>query len=681
MNYIIGIDVGGTFTDLVAIDKSGHTWSAKVSTTPVDPTIGLLQGIDNISRLLGLDRRALLKDTQRIIHGTTVATNALLERKGAKVALLTTQGHRDILEMREGLKEDRYNLVLPPPMPLVPRHLRIGIQERIDAEGKIRIAIDHGSLEHAISILKREAVEAVAICFLHSYRNAIHEQIAAAAVREALAHVFVSASHDVFPQIKEFERTSTTVINAYVGPKLASYLKNLQCQLLEEGLAGPLYIMLSHGGLASVEEAVRLAGATLLSGPAGGVAAAQRAASDMQLGNTIPFDMGGTSTDISIVRNGERPVSSHRDIGGHKVSLPSLDIITLGAGGGSIARVDAAGMLRVGPQSAGAQPGPACYGRGGTLPTVTDANLVLGFLDEKAFLGGRMPLDRAAAEAAIDGLAVDLGVDRLTAALGVYRVVNSHMAEGIRLVTVRRGVDPSKFSLLSFGGAAGAHVVSIARQLGLCRVIVPRMAPVLSAWGMLATSLRHELVRTHVGDASAMEADGLRCLFEAMAIEGRSRFHSSFEGDVEVQHSADMRYGEQIFEIDVPLGSLDLSSPDLIKLIGECFHRRHEQLFTYSLRDRDAVLVNARTSVVGHLSVPPVENIFSQRSIGMPRRKQFIYGECPIETAVYALDDMGSGQVIAGPSLIETDTTTVYIGPGDTAVVTPKRWLDIHVKS
>jgi N-methylhydantoinase A len=676
MSHIVGIDVGGTFTDLVVIDAHGRTTSAKASTTPADPGLGLFDGLDDLARRLGVTRRELLRGAQRMIHGTTVATNALLERKGAKVGLLTTEGHRDTLEMREGLKEDRYNLRMPPPVPLVPRHLRLGVRERLDAQGAVRVPLDPASLIDAIARLKAEAVEAVAICFLHSYRNPAHEQAAADAVRAALPGVFVSASHEVYPQIKEYERTSTTIINAYVGPKLATYLQSLETRLKAEGLGGELYIMLSHGGVATVAEAVRLAGATLLSGPAGGVAGAHRAALDLRAGNIIPFDMGGTSTDISIIRGGERPVSSERAVAGYRIALPSLDIVTLGAGGGSIARVDAAGILRVGPQSAGAEPGPACYGRGGTLATVTDANLVLGHLDPDSFLGGRMRLDRAAAEAAIDGLARELGLDRMAAADGIYRLVNSHMAEGIRLVTVRRGIDPSDFALLSFGGAAGAHAVAIARQLGVKRVVVPRLAAVLSAWGMLATSLRHELVRTHVGDTHGLTADGLRQLFDGMEIEGRARL-ARFEGAVEVQRRADMRYGEQIFEIDVPLNSIDFASDDLIAQVTEAFHRRHEELFTYALRDQQAVLVNARMSVIGHLSVPPAEQEISARPAARPTRRQAIHGGP--DAAVYDLDTMAPGQQVAGPALIETETTTVLLGAADQAVITATGWIDIAV--
>jgi N-methylhydantoinase A len=676
MSHIIGIDVGGTFTDLVAIDAQGQTTSAKASTTPADPGLGLFEGLDELARRLGTTRRELLRTAQRVIHGTTVATNALLERKGAKVGLLTTEGHRDILEMREGLKEDRYNLRMPPPVPLVPRHLRLGVRERLDAGGAMRMPLDPASLGDAIARLKAETVEAVAICFLHSYRNPAHEQAAADAVRAALPGVFVSASHEVYPQIKEYERTSTTIINAYVGPKLATYLQSLDARLKAEGLTGALYIMLSHGGVAPVAEAARLAGATLLSGPAGGVAGAHRAAMDLRALDIIPFDMGGTSTDISIIRGGERPVSSERAVAGHKIALPSLDIVTLGAGGGSIARVDAAGILRVGPESAGAQPGPACYGRGGTVATVTDANVVLGHLDPASFLGGRMRLDRSAAQAAIDRLARELGIDRMAAADGVYRLVNSHMAEGIRLVTVRRGIDPSAFALLSFGGAAGAHAVAIARQLGVKRVVVPRLASVLSAWGMLATSLRHELVRTHVGDTHGLTADGLRQLFAGMETEGRKRL-ASFDGAIEVQRRADMRYGEQIFEIDVPLNSVNFARDDLIAQVTDAFHRRHEELFTYALRGQEAVLVNARMSVIGHLSVPPAEQQIAPRPAARPVRRQPIHGQA--DAAVYALDAMAPGQEIEGPALIETETTTVLVGAADRAVITATGWIDIAV--
>src|SRR5262245_16257945 len=384
----------------------------------------------------------MLGRTQRIVHGTTVATNALLERKGAKVGLLTTEGHRDIIEMREGLKDDRYNLRQPPPRQLVPRQRRLGVRERIRPDGRVEIPLDRESLAAAVATLKGQGVEAVAICYLHSWRDAKHERATAEALRAAMPGVYVALSADVLPQIKEYDRVCTTVVNAYVGPALERYLTRLEARLREAGLSAPVLIIQSHGGVATIAEAVRLAAGGVLSGPAGGVAGSQYAARLLGHGNLIPFDMGGTSTDISLVVGGEAAIASDRRIAGQRVALQSLDIASIGAGGGSIARVDHSGLLRVGPESAGARPGPACYAHGGVEATVTDANLVLGFLDPDNFLGGRVRLDRSAAERAVDGIAGKLEVDRMPAAEGIHRIINTHMAEGIRLVSVRRGVDP-----------------------------------------------------------------------------------------------------------------------------------------------------------------------------------------------------------------------------------------------
>ena len=393
------------------------------------------------------------------MHGTTVATNALLEHKGAKVGLLTTEGHRDVIEMREGLKEDRYNLRMPPPEQLVPRALRLGVTERMRADGTIETPARSRVARHLDrGTPKRDGVEAVAVCYLHAYRDPRHERETAAALAQAMPDAYVSLSSDVFPQIKEFDRVSTTVVNAYVGPALSRYLRRLEQRLVEAGYQGPILIIQSHGGVAPIAESARLAAGGVLSGPAGGVAGSRYATQLLGANNLIPFDMGGTSTDICLIVDGEPALVSGRGVGGHRLALNSLDIVSLGAGGGSIGRVDAGGILHVGPQSAGAIPGPACYGRGGSEPTVTDANLVLGYLDPVHFLGGSAQLDAAAAEQALDRLAARLNVDRVAAAEGVHRVVNTNMAEGIRLVSVRRGVDPRRFALLSFGGAAGLHV-------------------------------------------------------------------------------------------------------------------------------------------------------------------------------------------------------------------------------
>jgi len=677
--YRIGIDVGGTFTDLVAIDPAGVTTLAKVPSTPEDPSLGVLDGLAQLAERLGLDRAALLGETDRIVHGTTVATNALLEHKGARLALLTTEGHRDVIEMREGLKDDRYNLRLPPPEQLVPRRLRLPVRERLRADGRVETPLDPQSLDAAIAILQGERVEAVAVCYLHAWRDPRHEHATREALSRALPDVYVSLSSEVLPQIKEFERVSTTIVNAYVGPVLSRYLARLEARLAEAGYRGPTLIIQSHGGVAPIAESGRLAAGAVLSGPAGGVAGSVYAARLQGEDNLIPFDMGGTSTDICLVVDGAATLVMDRRIGGHRIALNSLDIASIGAGGGSIARVDAGGILHAGPQSAGAVPGPACYGSGGGAATVTDANLVLGYLDPASFLGGRHILDRAAAEMAVDRIAVALGIDRMSAARGIHRVVNTTMAEGVRLVSVRRGVDPRRFALLAFGGASGLHATEIARQLDLSRVIVPRVAAVLSAWGMLASDLRFEVARTHIGDVRVLDGAAVKRLFDEMEADGLARLRASFAGPARTARSVDMRYGEQVFEITVPLDGVDWSVADPLPQIVERFHRRHEALYTYSLPDQDTVLVNARVTVSGILEELPQEPSLPAAPPAPPRGGRRIYLDDWVAAPVYTFDALAPAQTIAGPAIVESAMTTVLLRPGDIATVTPQGWLDVAV--
>jgi N-methylhydantoinase A len=678
--YRIGIDVGGTFTDMVAVDEAGRVTLAKAASTPSDPSIGVMDGVASLAEAVGVDAARLLGETERIVHGTTVATNALLERKGARVGLLTTEGHRDVIEMREGLKDDRYNLRMPPPVPLVPRARRLGVRERMRADGKVAVDLDRRSLDGAIEALRRDEVEAVAVCYLHAYREASHEEATSKVLARALPGVYVSLSSVVLPQIKEYERVSTTVVNAYVGPALSRYLTRLGERLRGAGYGGPVLIMQSHGGVVPIGEAVRMAAGAVLSGPAGGVAGSRYCARLLGEGNLIPFDMGGTSTDISLIVRGQPQLAADRGVAGHRVALPSLDIASLGAGGGSIAWVDPGGILQVGPQSAGAEPGPACYGRGGTAATVTDANLVLGYLDAGNFLGGRRQLDVAAAMRAVDAVAGTLGTERMAAADGIHRVVNTRMAEGIRLVSVRRGVDPRRFSLLAFGGAAGLHATDVARQLEMKRVVVPRVAAVLSAWGMLATDLRYEVVRTHIGDVKKVGVAALRRVFAGMEADGRRRLGRAFAGAVRIERSVDMRYGEQIFEVNVPLDGVDVGGPDLMTEVVDRFHRRHEELYTYSLRDQEPVLVNARVAVVGELPALPEEPPVPPRPTAGPRgRRQVYLGRAFAEAPVYDLDGLAPGQAIDGPAVVETATTTALLRAGDRATVTPLGWLDIRL--
>ena len=675
----IGVDVGGTFTDVVAVGEGGRVTFAKAGSTPADQTTGVMDGLARLAGELGLTLRDLLTRTDSIIHGMTVATNALIERKGARVGLLTTEGHRDVLEMREGLKPERYNLRLPREAPLVPRHLRFGVRERVRPDGRIEIPLDSESLLKAIRGLRRARVDSIAVCYLHSYRVDRHERLTREAIEDEMPGVYVSLSSEVLPKIKEYERTSTTVVNAYVGPLIARYLAGLMDRLAEAGYAGPILIMQSHGGVAPIEETIRVAAGTVLSGPAGGLAGARRVAELAGAPNLIPFDMGGTSSDVSLIVGGEAMLAVDKAIASERIALPSLDITTLGAGGGSIARVDGGGLLKVGPQSAGAEPGPACYGRGGRDATVTDASVVLGFLDPDNFLGGAARLDRQAAVDALARLGESLGTDPVRAAEGVHRVINTQMAEGIRVATVRRGVDPRRFAIVGFGGAAGLQATELARIVHVDRVIVPRVASVLSAWGMLGTELRFEAIRSHVGDTGVLDLTALRDLYDELQAEGRTRMSGWTDGTVRSRRAAEMRYGEQVYEIDVPLDGVDFDSPSLPETLKRAFEARHEELYTYSLPDQDPVLINARVTTAGALPSPPVEPEAPSGEPAEPSGTRRIYLGEWLEAPVYDFDTLPRGQDIAGPAIIESDTTTVLLRCGDKATTTPERWLDIRL--
>lgn len=676
----IGIDVGGTFTDFVAMEADGRTVICKSPSTPEDQSIGVLNGLHDLAGRLGLGLSEMLARVERIVHGTTVATNALLERKGRKTGLLTTAGHRDILEMREGLKPDRYNLRMAPPEPLVPRDLRRPVPERMAQDGQVMQPLDEDALRTEIAVLRDAGVAAVAICFLHAYRNAAHEARAAEIVAEMMPDAYISTSSAVLPQIKEYERLSTTVVNAYVGPIVKLYMQRLTERLSEAGFDGPLFIILSHGGITQVSDAISLAAGTCLSGPAGGIAGARACAGLVEAENVIPFDMGGTSTEVSLITRGEVALTSERGLAGERIALRSFDILSIGAGGGSIAMARPGAGLTVGPESAGAVPGPACYDAGGTNATVTDANLVLGYLAPGAMAGGGQ-LQVAAAEAAVDSLGASLGLSRLEAAAGIHRLINVKMADGIRLMTLRRGVDPRRFTLLSFGGAAGLHSVDVAREIGIPRVVVPSVASVLSAWGMLASDLRYEVMRSRPADSTGMDDDAIRGIFAELEAQARAQM-PNFEGmETTFERSAEMRYGEQIFEIDVSLDGLDFSAPDLTNALKERFHARHETLYTYSSPGEEVDLVNARVAVVGAVAQGRVaEPLPDAETPGAARgSRQLHLDGAAYDVPVFRLTDLVPKQKIGGPALIEAETTTVLIHHGDSAVVTAHGWLDVNV--
>jgi len=681
MMFRIGVDVGGTYTDLVATDETGRTVFAKSPSTPADQSVGVMAGLEELARRLNVTRAKMLASTDRLVHGTTVATNALLERKGTKVALLTTAGHRDVIEMREGLKPDRYDLRSPPPEPLVPRERRFGVRERLRANGEVLIPLDAKSLDDAIAGIKQSGATSVAVCFLHSYLNPVHELAAVERLAQALPGISISRSSDVLPQIKEYERVSTTIVNAYVEPIVRRYLTSLEARLGEAGFKGSLFVVLSHGGMAPVEEASRLAAGTVLSGPAGGMSGGRRCSDLVGIPDLVPFDMGGTSTDISLITGGQASLSADGMLAGQRIALRSLDIGSIAAGGGSIASVDASRTLRVGPESAGSVPGPACYGNGGQAATVTDANVVLGYLDAAAFMGGKRPLDRAASEAAIDRIADTMDLSRVEAAAGIYRMINLNMADGIRLMTLRRGVDPRKFALLSFGGAAGLHAAEVARELEIKRIIVPTVASVLSAWGMLTSDLRYEVSRTHYGAAARITADEVRELFAGLEQQAAGRLRSWFSGPIAIERSAEMRYGEQIFEIDVSLDGLDWNAADLVERIEDRFHVRHEELYTYASRGQEVVFVNARAAAVGEVSRQNEgARAAAASSACSPRNQRQAFFGGWREVPVYALDDLQPAHTLTGPAIIEAETTTVLIDTGDSVTVNALGWLDISLR-
>ena len=671
--YKIGIDVGGTFTDFVVVRDAEAPRYFKQPSTPNDPSEGVIAGLEDAAAAYGLSPGNLLGETELIIHGTTVATNALVQRKGAKVGLLTTAGFRDLLEMREGLKEDRYNLRMTPVEPLVPRYLRLGVTERVRSDGSVDTTLDEASVERAIQSMKAEGVEALAICFLFSYLNPDHELRAAEMVRAAFPGMYMSTSHEILPQIKEFDRLSTTVVNTYVGPVLGVYLSRLQRRLEAFRQAPEILIMQSNGGVAPIEDSVRQAVRAILSGPAGGVAAAAHYGQLLGESKVIGFDMGGTSTDISLIEDGAAHLTNEKFEAGWKIAVPMIDIHTLGAGGGSIARVDPGGILRVGPDSAGADPGPACYGKGGDRPTATDASLALGYLSAQNFLGGRAPLNPSLAGGALEAhVAQRLGLSTIEAAFGVHHLVSTNVAEGIRLASVKRGVDPRQFALVAFGGASGLHASAVARQLRIESVYIPSAAPVLSALGMLSTDLQYDFSRSHSASLDGIDLDAVRSIIHELEAEGRAKLQTQGVGEanVEIVRSADMRYLDQVYEVNVAVPDLDGSDSSPISQWATSFHQRYEELYSYRQSEQEIRLVTLRVSAFGRLSKVELPKAGGDRDWAAAEKghRSIYLGEWR-DVPVYAADRLPPEAEIAGPAVLESDFTTILVDAGDTARV------------
>ena len=665
--YCLGIDVGGTFVDFALCDAAGEMTIHKVPAEPGDLAGSIMRGIADLAVQRGTDVRTFLGGMDLVVHGTTVATNAVLTESGSRTGLLTTKGTRDALEMRRGVKEEPLDNKYEPPPPLVPRYLRLPVDGRVDWCGNVLKDLDAGSLETAVRALKAHEVEAVAVCLMHAYANDAHERRVAERLREALPDVYLTVSSELLPQLGYYNRVSTAVLNSYVGPLLKSYMLSLATGLADAGFAGQLLIMNSAAGLMAPEEIIPRAAAALLSGPAAAPVAARVYAGVAGAPHCAVIDMGGTSLDISLASGGEPLEVTEGRVGRYATALPMIDIRTLGAGGGSIARVDAGGGLQVGPQSAGAAPGPACYGKGGGLPTCTDVDLLLGYLDPDYFLGGRMRLLREPAERAVrEHLAGPLAISVEEAAVAAFEVINAGMAAGVRDMIVDHGLDPEAMPMVVGGGAGPVHAAAVAMELGIRDVIVPRQSGVFCAVGMLFADLKYDLVRSYCASGEQLAPERWRALFGGMADQGRSTLVS--EGarpeEVEVRYSADVRYVRQIHELNLPV---DESLAERLEMddLHDRFDALHERLFGYRLPEEPLEVVNLRIRCVARGTRPELPRArMAAAATPAPDevRQAYSPGEmCFREFAVYRGESMDGGCRLEGPAIVELSQTTVVV--------------------
>jgi len=663
----IGIDVGGTFTDFLVVDDDGGRQVHKTSSVPSNPAQAVLTGLTEIAAARGISLADFLAEVVTIVHGTTVSTNALLTRRGAKVGLLVTEGFRDTLTLRDGRREEPYDNRLPMPTPLVSRELTRPIRGRVDWSGREVEQLVVDDVRAAAAVLRDSGVEAVAICFMHSYANAEHEREAARVIAAELPDVYLTTSHDLLAQVRYYPRTSTTVLNAYAGPIISDYLATLTSMLQEARFSGLLLLMQSNGGVATPEELARRAALSLLSGPASGPTAGLLVVEPHNLDRCITIDMGGTSFDAAVVDNGEPLVMTDGIVDRWAIALPMVDIHTIGAGGGSIAYVDEGGLLRVGPQSAGASPGPVCYGRGGTLPTTTDADVVLGFVDPDSFLHGGMRLDRDAAYRAIEEhVAKPLGIDVIAAAAGIYDVVNVNMAAGVREITVRRGLDPRDFPLVVAGGAGPVHAAAIASELGVPSLITPRESSIFCAAGMLVCDFKHDFVRSYKTRLSDLDTAELAALWAEMAAAGLEilRGEGLADADATFAPALDMRYKGQWYELTVPFDAVTMGAPDP-SVLGEGFGDMHDRLFGYRTDEMPIDILNVRLSVVGRTPKPTLRLSDGIAEQGDPRigtRSMWSsLQRSMVDAGVYDGRRMGPGATLAGPAVVELGTTSIVV--------------------
>ncbi len=635
----LGIDVGGTFTDLVALTDDGIV-TAKVPSTPDDQSKGVLDSI----------RASVIEPgrVEAISHGTTVATNALLERRGGRVALIMTEGFRDVIEIGRQNRPALYDLTRDRPQPLVPRELRFTVVERMGPDGEIG-PLDQSSVERVVSALAEESLDAVAVCLLFSFLHPMHERIAGSTLRRKLPGVHVSLSSEVLPEFREYERTATTVADAYLSPRLASYLRALGEKLRREGLPAPL-VMQSSGGLTDLEGAARRAATCVLSGPAGGVIGGALVGERSGYRDVLTFDMGGTSTDVASVIDGRVATTTESEVAGVPIRFPMVDVHTVSAGGGSIAWADEGGVLRVGPRSAGADPGPASYDLGGDDFTVTDANLLLGYLPEGARLGGRVELRPELAGKAAAALAGELGVNERELAAGVVEVANAEMTRALRLVSVERGLDPRDFALVAFGGAGPMHACALAAELGMRTILVPKASGMLSALGLAASELRRDYVAPCFVRAGEMDPGDLADAFAPLEERARADLD-----DPRLARSADMRYVGQSYELTVPAD--DLSE------LERLFHAAHEQRYSYRMEGEPVEIVALRVMATRPRAEMELREEQAAGDLVESTRRALFNGSWS-DVPVMDRSTMGAGSEVSGPCIVELDGSTCVVGPG-----------------
>jgi len=670
----IGIDTGGTHTDLVYVDDAGvgfHT--LKVPTTPDDLSRGVLDGLGAILD----DAGSTASEVARFVYGTTLVTNLIIEGGDVPVGLLTTEGFRDVLEIgRASRKLNIYDIHWRPPVPLVPRHLRLDVPERIDHRGGVVTPLDEEASRAALRHLRDAGVESIAVCFLNAYANPVHEQRIAVLATEECPDVEISLSSDVVREFREYERMSTTAANAYVAGPLTRHLDDLAANVARHGVPATPAIMRSNGGVMTFAAAKRLPVALTHSGPMGGIVGGTAIAAACGIDDIITLDMGGTSADVSLVAGGHPVLTTRGKLGHFPVLLPMLDLVTIGAGGGSIAWVDEGGAMRVGPRSAGSVPGPACYGQGGREPALTDANLLAGRLNADYFLAGKRGLRLEKSETAIlERVAKPVGISVGEAALGIMAIAESHMVNAIKLISVERGLDPRDFTLVAFGGCGPLHAARLAQELAITRVLIPAAPGNVSAMGMSAADIRHDLVRTHVRELQAVDPVALAAEFEELLAEGASVLdHEGMEGSLRrMVPAADLRYRGQNYELTLALPGLQGESLALADL-AERFHAEHRRVYGYDLPGRAIQLVNLRLTAFG--SMPAMR--WPRYTTGQPgrpvaRRSVLIVGAAAADVPVYRIDDVCPDQEIAGPAVIEYAGSTLFVPDAWTATIDDMR--------